>query len=113
LSWQLAAAQSAHVIIADRFVLDFIVDQIAAGMLDVNDAPALAADLPPADVAIHLDVDNEELLRRLKPGDDGDRVLTQAMRYRQVARTLGVSAVDGREPSAVCRAIESILASGQ
>ena len=110
LRWQLAAVQATHVIIADRFVLDFLVDQVAAGMLDLNKVAAVAADLPRADVEIHLDTDDQELIRRLKPGDDVDRVLLQARHYRDVARRLGMPTLDCREPNAVRQATDLILA---
>jgi thymidylate kinase len=110
LRWQLTAADAIHVIIADRFVLDFLVDQVAAGMLDVNKVNAVAANLPSADIEIHLNTDDQELLRRLKPGDDEGRVLRQAKHYREVARVLGVPSVDSRQPNAVRRAADSILA---
>jgi thymidylate kinase len=113
LRWQLAAVQATDVIIADRFVLDFLVDQVAAGMLHVNKVNAVAANLPNADVEIHLDADDQELLRRLKPGDDEDRVLRQATYYRQVASALGMPSLDSREPDAVRQAADSILASAE
>jgi thymidylate kinase len=110
LLWQLAAAQQSQVIIADRFVLDFLVDQVAGGMLDIKKSAAVAAGLPKADIEIHLDLDDDELLRRLKPGDNGHRVVAQAVHYRQVAQRLGVPSLNSREPAAVQCAVDSILA---
>jgi len=109
LEWQLGAAHSADVVVADRFVLDFLVDQVAAGMLAIGAVPPVAARLPQAHSAVQLDVEDAELTRRLKPGDDGARVLQQAWRYREVARLLGVPAVDGRDPSALSSAVGIIL----
>jgi thymidylate kinase len=109
LLWQLAAVQ-AHVIIADRFVLDFIVDQVVAGMLDVEDVASAMRRLPKPDAAVQLDVDDQELRRRLKPGDDGDRVLANADCYRTVARALSIPVVDSRQTNSVSDAIDAIFA---
>lgn len=109
LEWQLGAAHSADVVIADRFVLDFLVDQLAAGVLSPGGAPSVAARLPRADRAVQLDVDDDELTRRLKPGDDATRVLQQARRYRDLARLLEIAAVDGRDTVALSSITDAIL----
>ncbi|MFN2537283.1 MAG: hypothetical protein ABR549_03905 [Mycobacteriales bacterium] len=110
LQWQLGAAHGLDIVVADRFVLDFLVDQLASGALRVGDAAAVAATLPGADTAVQLDVDDDELVRRLKPGDDADRVLVQAGRYRQLAAALGIPALDTRDPEAVRGTVERVLA---
>ncbi len=110
LEWQLGAAHAADVVVADRFVLDFLVDQLASGMLRPEGAAALASTLPSADLAVQLDVEDDELRRRLKPGDDADRVLAQAQRYRQLAGVLGVPALDGRDPQVLRSTVDEIVA---
>ncbi len=109
LEWQLGAAHSADVVVADRFVLDFLVDQFAAGVLSPDGASSIAARLPKADKAVQLDVDDDELTRRLKPGDDSARMLQQARRYREVARLLEIPAVDGRDERALSSLTDAIL----
>ncbi len=109
LSWQLGAAQHLDVVIADRFVLDFVVDQLAAGLLKVDQVAAAASRLPTADLAVHLDVEDDELLRRLKPGDDGDRVIGQAARYRDAAQRLGMRRLDGRRDDDLDVVVTSIV----
>jgi thymidylate kinase len=98
LSWQLGSVQHSDILIADRFVLDFLVDQVAGGMLRVSEIEAVARRLPAPDLAIHLDAGSSVLSSRLKPGDDLARVLTFADHYRIVAPRLG--ALTLTQPSA-------------
>lgn len=109
LTWQLGAAHGADVVIADRFVVDFLVDQLGAGTLRLSDARAVADRLPRADRSVHLQVDDDELARRLKAGDDLQRVLRQAGLYREVAQELGVRSVDGRQPGAARKLADELL----
>lgn len=109
LQWQLGAAHGSDVVIADRFVVDFLVDQLAAGTLRPDAVAGVASRLPQADSAVLLEVEDAELRRRLKPGDDAARVLRQAHRYRDVASRLAVPTVDGRDPSSVTSAVDAIL----
>lgn len=110
LEWQLGAAHNLDVVVADRFVLDFLVDQVSAGLLDSSRAAAVAKSLPAPDSAVHLDVDDAELLRRLKPGDDPMRLLRHAALYRELAGVLGVPQLDGRDSDSPARAATMILA---
>ena len=102
LAFQLGSVPTeTQVLIADRFVVDFVADLVAGNLLSVAEAPEIAARLPRPDVGVILSVPGDVLLSRREIADDPSALLARDALYRELAPGLGAHLLDAREDSAV------------
>lgn len=94
LSVQLEALRGYDIVIADRFVLDFLADLYAANMVDDRGIRKVLQQLPRADLPLLVDAEDAILTLRLKEGDAIGDVLARAALYRRLAAELGIETAD-------------------
>mgnify|MGYP001589092650 CR=1 FL=1 len=109
LALQLGAAQGADVVLADRYVLDFIADLVAGGVLDAAKTLAVIGRLPAADLALVADVPDGVLIERLNPGDDPELVTSRARSYRELAALTTAQLVDGRDTATIENIVGTVV----
>jgi thymidylate kinase len=108
LGAQYSAAQGYDLVLADRHVVDFYADLVAGGVVTIAQLPRLVTRLAPAPATFVLDADDDELVARLKPGDDPARVIKRAALYRDIAMQLGCETLDARAAGAASHVIDRV-----
>jgi thymidylate kinase len=108
LDAQLGAVPWNSVVVADRFTVDFLADQIGGSVIGLDDVPKVYARLPQPTVAVIANASDEVLRERIKPGDDPEIVIERAKVYRDLATALGIQMVDSTVPAQVEGLVQEI-----
>jgi thymidylate kinase len=112
LHLQLSAAQSADVVIADRYVLDFCADLARSGLVGPQDCVRMAEAFPMADVTLVLTGTPQVLLGRRDPHEDPRAILQQRELYQELADRFGAAILDTSEPDALGSVLDSLRGRG-
>lgn len=107
LALQLAALDDDAIVIADRYVADFVVDLMAAGVIRAPEVESILDAFPRPTTTILLEVPDEVLLARRMPSEDPTKALDRARLFSSLAPIASAVKIDGRHPSAVKQALEA------
>lgn len=95
LALQLAAVDRYPVLVADRFVADFLADLVRSSVIELDQAPRLRDRFPSPAAAVLVDTGDDTLRQRaMAKGDAPSLVVQRAMLYRNLADHLGLRTID-------------------
>lgn len=94
LAWQLSSIQSADILLADRFTLDFVADLIGGDVINQTKAAKCLKLLPTPDLSIVLTGTDEVLLDRMDPRESADLVLARRDLYLALAKQNNLQVID-------------------
>lgn len=98
LAVQLAAVSRYPIVVADRFVIDFVADLIQSSLIRFADAPQFRDRLYAAATSTLVDAGDDVLRERAAAkGDDPALVVERAALYRELAPRLGLAVVDTQQ----------------
>jgi len=98
LRLQIGSFQDCDVLIADRFVLDFLADQIGGGVMRLKHVAATHERLPKADITFVLTASDETLAERRDPNESLEGLVARRDLYLHLATALGHSVLDTTDP---------------
>lgn len=109
LALQLAAADRYPVVVADRFVTDFLADLIRSSMIELGQTSRLRGTLPSPATSVLVDTGDDTLRQRaVAKGDAPSLVVQRAVLYRNLADHLGLQLIDTQKAS-VDEAVDCLL----
>jgi thymidylate kinase len=109
LALQLSAVSRYAVVVADRFVVDFIVDLRRSSHIELAAACRLVDELPSPTATVLVDAQDTVLRERAgAKKDDPELVVGRAALYRELAARLGIETVD-TEALGLGDAVERVL----
>ena len=105
LSLQIGSVSPSSLIIADRFVLDFCADLIAARIISMSDLPSICADLPEARLPFVLTAPDEVLLNRKMHTEDGELLIARSRLYLKMADFMRIPVIDTTDSDSLTRVL--------
>jgi thymidylate kinase len=112
LRLQLSAVQSADVVVADRFVLDFFADLVRAGLASAEEYRQVTSPLPAAEVTFVLTGEPDVLLSRRDENEDGAAILQQRSLYLALADRAEARVLDTMDPQTGVSVLRELEKSG-
>ena len=98
LRWQLSALSAHDIVLADRFVLDYVADSVGSGLLDEQQVTRISRRLPAPDAQFVLTASDETLEERRHERESYEGLVSRRDLYLRIAEAERAQVVDTLRP---------------